>query len=317
MDGSKALIAHDIVYLPTKTNRHGQIIQHPIIMRDIRMTNKKCAVLAIHGQGMTKSDFADELYKQIQNKLGNTLRDQVYFGQIYYQGLIQGNQEVVWKSMPQRELRWKSLREFMLYGFSDPVTIEYAASGPDSRYLYVQRIIVEAIHNARKQLTDANSPIVIIADSLGGHLISNYIWDAQSQAKGKSVIGVWHYDLDSLMLGIASEEVDFYRLRTLRHLLTTGCNIPIFVAGHKDIVAIEKPNPLKKFDWLNFYDRDDILGWPLKPLSPSYDLIVTEDIDVDSGPAPSSWSPFSHLHYWKNEVFLNRAAQSIKMAIET
>lgn len=279
--------------------------------------SKKCAILVIHGQGTTKENFADGLQQRLQNKLGNILWGQVHFGKIYYQGLIQGNQETIWASMPQRQLRWKPLREYMMYHFSDPATIEYASSGPDSRYLHVQRVIIEAIQSARRQLIGADSPIVIIADSLGGHIISNYIWDAQAQAKGKPVIGAWNYDHKSLTVGIPTPEVDFYRLRTLRCLLTTGCNIPIFVAGHKDIVAIEKPNPLREFEWLNFYDRDDVLGWPLKPLSPSYNALVAEDIDIDSGSAPSSWTPFSHMYYWENSVFISKASQSIQAIIES
>jgi hypothetical protein len=34
-----------------------------------------------------------------------------------------------------------------------------------------------------------------------------------------------------------------------------------------------------KARWLNYYDKDDVLGYPLKPISPSYNAIVNEDND--------------------------------------
>lgn len=274
--------------------------------------NKKCAILVIHGQGNTLRNFAADLEKRLKHKVGSYLWEQLFFDTIYYQRLIQSHQENVWRDMPLSKLRWKQARQLMLYGFSDAVTIEYAASGPNSHYLNVQRVIVQAIRNARKHLRDAHCPIVIIAASLGCHIISNYIWDAQTQANGEQVVGVWHHDLPSLVKGCEYSETEFLRLQTLRYLFTTGCNLPLFIAGHPDIVAINKPHPCRDFTWVNFYDQDDVLGWPLKPLSASYEAIVTEDVEVDSGKFPWNWTPFSHNHYWQNEVFLERVSDSIR-----
>ena len=274
--------------------------------------SKKLAIIAIHGMGSTEEDFADPLRQHLESRLEPSQWNQIYFDKIYYQGLIQEHQEAIWKNMRRVGLRWKRLREEMLYSFSDPATIAQGASNPESIYLQVQRTITKAIENARKNLVDADAPIVIIAQSLGGHVISNYIWDAQSQAKGKEVIGVWRDDKDKLLSAGSQEEVDFLRMRTLRFLLTTGCNIPLFVAGHKAIVAIDKPDPLRDFDWINFYDRDDVLGWPLKPLSPSYKALVTEDVDITVGSLLTSFTPFSHLFYWDDAEFLSTVAALIR-----
>ena len=266
--------------------------------------NKKLAILAIHGMGETPPTFADEISQQLKFMLGQNRWNQIYFNKIYYQGIIQGNQKNIWDAMRAVGLRWKPLREKMMYAFSDPATIEHGASSPDSIYLHVQRVITKALRDARAALVDADAPIVIIAQSLGGHVISNYIWDAQAQAKGKKVIGVWRDDINSLLNSGSQQEIDFMRLRTLRFIFTTGCNIPLFVAGQNAIVAIDKPDPIRDFDWLNFYDRDDVLGWPLKPLSPSYDLTVTEDINIEVGPIATGATPLSHLYYWQDGQFL-------------
>lgn len=62
----------------------------------------------------------------------------------------------------------------------------------------------------------------------------------------------------------------FLRAETCMAWVTTGCNIPLFVAAHKtmNIKPIQPPNGSPTFKWLNIYDPDDVLGWPLQPLSP-------------------------------------------------
>ncbi len=100
------------------------------------------------------------------------------------------------------------------------------------------------------------------------------------------------------------------KLKSLKYLFTTGCNIPLFVAGFAEIVAIPKPNT--NFKWFNYYDKDDVLGWPLKPLSSSYDLAVEKDIEIDSGNLWQSWNPQSHDGYWADEDFIEHLSQIIK-----
>ena len=100
-----------------------------------------------------------------------------------------------------------------------------------------------------------------------------------------------------------SPKDQFRRLKSLRALFTTGCNIPIFVAGHGKVVAIDPP--CKDFEWRNYYDEDDVLGWPLRPLSDSYDKLV-KDYEINVGGLFTSWNPLGHTEYWKDEDFLRQ-----------
>ena len=59
-------------------------------------------------------------------------------------------------------------------------------------------------------------------------------------------------------------------------LVTTGCNIPIFVAAHKEMHLIPIAPPTQLFKWINFYDPDDVLGCPLQPLSNGYRALVEQ-----------------------------------------
>ena len=70
----------------------------------------------------------------------------------------------------------------------------------------------------------------------------------------------------------------FRGLRSMAAFVTFGCNIPIFtfaypVGNVKPIaypgVDIAAGDRLAKW-WRNYYDKDDVLGYPLRPTSPHY-----------------------------------------------
>lgn len=149
-------------------------------------------------------------------------------------------------------------------------------------------------------------PIVLVAQSLGGQVISNYIWDTKEKN------GIWEIDNRDYPEFEVKEE-KFIKFEFLRYFLTTGCNIPLFVAGFEQIKAITKPNP--DFQWFNYYDEDDVLGWPLQGLSDSYREIV-EDIAIDSGSELINWNPFSHTGYWADDNFVTDLCQKINSLLD-
>lgn len=124
-------------------------------------------------------------------------------------------------------------------------------------------------------------------------MMSNFIWDAQHDRgypEGPA-FGSWS---------------DFERMRTLTSFTTFGCNIPLFTLSYLqegDVRACQFPpdslHPsLKRVaKWLNFYDEDDVLGYPLKGLSDSYREAVTEDIRINVGGLFGFWNPVSHGGY--------------------
>ena len=48
---------------------------------------------------------------------------------------------------------------------------------------------------------------------------------------------------------------------------------------------------------MNFYDRDDVIGYPLKCLNDAYDRSVTDDRQVNVGNLLTMWNPASHVGY--------------------
>ena len=65
-----------------------------------------------------------------------------------------------------------------------------------------------------------------------------------------------------------------------------------------------------KAKWLNFYDADDVLGYPLRQLSNSYKKLV-KDNHINSGGLLTSWNPLSHNGYWTDNDMTKPAAELI------
>ncbi len=57
--------------------------------------------------------------------------------------------------------------------------------------------------------------------------------------------------------------------------------------------------------------RDDILGYPLKPINPAYRRVVSRDITINVGGILSSWNPASHTKYWTDNDFTVPAAEFV------
>ena len=36
-------------------------------------------------------------------------------------------------------------------------------------------------------------------------------------------------------------------------------------------------------EWINFYDRDDVIAYPLRSLNPAYKAVITDDREINVG----------------------------------
>ncbi|MGF1467635.1 MAG: hypothetical protein ACFCGT_16035 [Sandaracinaceae bacterium] len=65
------------------------------------------------------------------------------------------------------------------------------------------------------------------------------------------------------------------------------------------------------FTWTNFDDEDDVLGWPLGPLSEEYAALV-DDVEVNVGGILFSWNPLSHTHYWESRTVVRKVVSELQ-----
>jgi hypothetical protein len=265
---------------------------------------KQVAIITLHGMGKTTPDYAEDLRNALLNRVGRAAWEQaVHFGPVFYQDILQHNQAEIWMRMHRFTLAANRLRELMLYGFADAGSLEYSAHRDQREYTAVQQRIHDAHAAAFEAAGRRLIPTVLVAQSLGCHVLSNYIWDSQHNLGLFARTGAGN-----------SKAARFGRLASCRHLVTTGCNIPLFVAGLARIVCFDRPN--LQFRWDNYYDANDFLGWPLSPLDPSYPAAGLTDHHIASGNLLLSHTWFSHTQYWTDADVLDPLASSIAGLID-
>ena len=263
----------------------------------------KVALVTLHGMGVTYPNYADDLLAKLASRMKSAFNE-VKVQSVYYQGILQDNEEEVWRRVEEKgKVRYDELRRFLLFGFGDAAGLENRKEFDNSVYELAQMQVADAL--LKVHAAGANLPVVFISQSLGCQVLSNYIYDAQKFARGEPVgAGIWKAN-NPFILGLTTGQRNFLKGDTAMAWVSTGCNIPIFVAAHKrmDIIPIAKPTT--HFKWLNLYDPDDALGWPLQPLSDQYEVLV-EDRAINAGQGVigtfiKSWNPLAHTAYWTDD----------------
>src|SRR5262249_9289559 len=131
--------------------------------------------------------------------------------------------------------------------------------GHSATYHAVHSVIRNDIRVLAQEAGD-DCPLIVMAHSLGGIMITDYIWDIQNPNNKK------HVKLKGLS--------DFEKFKTLAGVITFGSNIPLFTFAYKPAKPIQFPHGRYRKDprckWLNFYDPNDVLGFPLKAINKNY-----------------------------------------------
>ncbi|NRF31101.1 hypothetical protein [Vibrio coralliilyticus] len=261
---------------------------------------KEVALITLHGMGKVKPDYYDELEKELKKELGSEWT-KVSFQNVQYAPILQQPEDELWQAMmsePSNDLDATRLRQFFLYGFGDAGSLEHSSHRRKDKYLAVQKEIFKTLEHAYLDIGgNQNRPVIIIAQSLGCQVISNYLWDAEH---GLNIFENYVDDENKKL---------FMKLKTCENLITTGCNIPLFNAGLQERKCFPRPHP--SFRWDNYYDPDDVLGWPLRQLDDSYNLIV-RDHPINAGGLIASWNPFSHGQYWGDKDVIKPLASIIR-----
>ena len=269
--------------------------------------SKSVAVITIHGMGDTNPNYYKSLERKLRKYVGKDLwDDNVHLESVFYQDLLQGNQEEYWQEIDdQYSLKWDFLRKFMLFSFADAASIEHSLRNDMALYLGVHKEIATAFDLSYEALGNQSGPVVVIAHSLGCEQISNYVWDATANKRF----------FESPDTEIPAEQDEFRRLNSCVNFVTTGCNIPIFRAGLDNPTLFERPSPT--FTWHNYFDAHDVLGFPIRDLSDSYSVDWIKDEKVNVGGLLTGWNPASHGEYWTDRDVVKPIANQIESILES
>ncbi len=222
--------------------------------------------------------------------------------------------------------RWDSLRSFTLSALGDAASYDYRDDDDGAVYKRIQMSIYNAVRSLASRI-EQGAPIILFANSLGGAVVTDYIWDRQKmeEERKKTLSKGNEPKIDPL----ADAGIDF--TTQLTGIVTFGCNIPIFAHSHKPIEAIDFPDKLPpKYrsvaQWRNINDKDDVLGFPLIDLGGHYLAMskktndfeerVLVDMPINTDWIPWLGTPFSHMSYWTDDDFIRPSAEMVARILE-
>ncbi|WP_105103077.1 hypothetical protein [Microbulbifer pacificus] len=268
-------------------------------------------ILAAPGMGAVDEGFAEPLFQALKNSLGDDW-SRIHTDTILCQGHLQPNLERVFEAMQKRDMDYLRARKFMLYGLAEASAQMADIHQRGGNYDKTQQAIYQTLERAAKATSD-NAPVILLSHSIGCCILSNYLWDAQRATINH---GIWR---DGGPKGVhkGSAKDLFLRGKTLAHWYTLGASTPLWTAGlaRDQIQAVTSDTRGYNFRWKNFYHPDDLFGWPLKPLSPSYNQAVYRDFETRplADWSAASWGPqlVSHDGYWQSEMVLKSLVEDV------
>ena len=262
------------------------------------------AVLSLHGIGRTKPGYSAPLVRAISSRVTRLLgaeRDPhlpaVVFEEVNWSAVLQAEENRLWKRLhPLAPLRYQPLRHFM---------IDFAADAIAYQPIHSDRSAYDSIHaevaaslGRLAAKAGENAPLCVVAHSLGTVIASNYLYDLMKKRCS--------FLAPSVRASINGSPIE--RGETLALFYTMGSPIALWSLRYPDfgVPICFPPRDLKRLHpgveprWVNFYDPDDVIGYPLRPLNARYAAAVTEDRPVNAGSWLTSWNPLSHTGYWAN-----------------
>jgi hypothetical protein len=258
-------------------------------------------IVIVHGIGIEQPDFAHNFIAAMHERLDDLgiAADTIQWQPAYWADLLNTRERDLWNALARDyDLDWVTIRKFFINLFADAIAYQRVPGDHPDMYRQIHQRMHDHLVQLRAALGQRDTPLVIIAHSLGSVIMSNYIWDEQ-HGKG---------------LGTTP----FARMETLAGFVTFGSPIPLFTLALDDVISIAFPPPTlpaplrEHAKWFNFFDADDVLGYPLKPLSPSYAQAVSADLEINVGNLFTAWTPIAHTAYWTDNDFMAPVAHLIR-----
>jgi len=269
------------------------------------------AVAIIHGIGMQGPNFADGmmkmLYKRFAKELGISGAEsklRLCIEPIYWAPVLQRPEDTLSRNVETKHtLRWMGFRRFMISFVADAVAYQPLPREQDV-YDDVHKMLARKF-KALSERAGSQAPLACIGYSLGTVILSNYLYDLQQQKVRPAV---------APSIGTTPLEQG----KTLTAFYTMGSPIALWSLRYRDFgMPIDVPSgelhsyyPELRGEWLNFFDADDVIGYPLGILNAHYRQRVI-DIPVNVGGIFTSWNPLSHLYYWTDGAVVGQIAQSL------
>lgn len=248
---------------------------------------KSLGVLVLHGMGSQEPGYSAGLSAALRAALG-AAATRIELQEVYWARALEVPEHRLWLQMNAAQdhlgrpirLRWREARNFVVHSFADALayhrtTTPTDTAGAGGRYAEVHALVSRGVAALYERIGH-DAPVVVLAHSLGAHVISNYIWDTEPEPTHLPGCD-WP---DPPPASAPRTSPPWHPVPTLVGLVTFGANIPLFSLAYdhaEPIVlpaeGVTHPGLQERAAWLNFLDRDDVLGWPLRAL---YDPVIQE-----------------------------------------
>lgn len=270
---------------------------------------QKLAVIIIHGLGMQPQNYAESfvhLLRKAYTEVSDISSSESHLDiePVFWADLIEEKEKELYNSLViPYDLHYKQLRRFIIHYLADAVAYQPMDTG-NQNYDAVHKTISLALNKLSNKIGH-NAPLCVISHSLGTVIASNFFYDLQNPSNRKPAV---------INPGSALERGD-----TLTNFYSLGTTLPLWSMRYRNF---DKPIQVPSFraetyypglegEWVNFYDKDDILAYPLRSVDRAYESAVKEDIEINAGDWMSSWNPICHSGYLTSDKLTRRIAESL------
>lgn len=297
------------------------------------------AIVFVHGIHTFAPGYHAGMQSAIEACLPKRVRDVATFRSVFWAERVRQRQkEYLDEAAKSRLFPVTPYRSLVVQGLGDAAAYQKTKSFRNSCYYEIQsdiRAVLETLDGDGQP----NRPLIFIGHSLGCHIVSSFIWDVNTIKNWDDARLAQEGDDIREFADYLKNGSPFRRLDTLAGLVMMGSNMPLFTFtfGPSRILPIttsRDPNtppafPGRDIDadmrartrWLNFYSRNDLLGYPLKPLNEAYaNEPLLDDIEVASegmllralGYLSQPMVAYhAHTGYWNNRRVVRGAADLI------
>lgn len=271
---------------------------------------QKIAVAILHGIGNQNEHFADRLIKALDKRCAPVLGRDLVIKSVHWAPVLQEAEKLLANRtrFKKSTVLQRKLRGFMIdfmgdaFAYQPTINDRHTYEGIHARFAGTLRNLA--------QEAGPEAPLCVISHSLGSIIASNFIYDLQIDPV-RAIIPAQvraHMTATPLELG-----------RTLALFYTLGSPLALFSLRYTEFgrpIQMPPPQlaeyyPRVKAEWINFYDPDDPIGYPLQKLNDAYEKVVSADREVNVGRIYSSWNPLSHMGYWSDKDVINPIAESL------